>query len=380
MSTERPQFYQNNLKPVDITPDSLRRVLQELCTAARHGADLVHHGSPPTDDWGNKGMFSGAPATSGSDGAVSGDDVRCLFDAVRMALAIPPVVSHGGRNMGVDELMLGRAGLLWGLLNMRTHRFNEKAANALSPVFEAVPRLIGVMIDAGRKGSTSYSRQHGTKDSLPLMWTWMEGYSGLGAVHGMTSARQNSDFFSNYWRPEWDQATRLATERVWEEGLLSKGGSICHGIAGNAWPLLLLHDCFEYGDEQTETAKRNFTERSQTHASSEAQLTGDYFLSRALAFLLHARETRPYNTTNRATARYYRMPDSPYCLFEGLAGTICAWTDACAAIEARLRKMELDEGGNGCAAALEQDDVFQELVHRQLGFPALGGHGVTGVF
>lgn len=120
-------------------------------------------------------------ATSGSEGAVSGDDVRCLFDAVRMALAIPPVVSHGGRNMGVDEVMLGRAGLLWALLNMRTHRFNEKTANALSPIFEAVPRLIGVIIDAGRKGSTSYSRQHGTKGALPLMWTWMEGYSGLGA-------------------------------------------------------------------------------------------------------------------------------------------------------------------------------------------------------
>lgn len=61
MSTERPQFYQNKLKPVDITPDSLRRVLQELRTAARHGADLVQHGSPPTDDWGSKGMFSDAP-------------------------------------------------------------------------------------------------------------------------------------------------------------------------------------------------------------------------------------------------------------------------------------------------------------------------------
>jgi hypothetical protein len=196
----------------------------------------------------------------------------------------------------------------------------------------------------------------------------------------LASAKHNSDFFSNYWRPEWDQATRLATERLWEEGLLSKGGSICHGIAGNAWPLLLLHDCFEYSGEKTETAKRNFPQRSQTPASPEAQLTGDYFLSRALAFLLHARETRPYNTTKKTSARYYRMPDSPYCLFEGLAGTVCAWTDACAAIEARLRKMELDEGGNGSAAALEQDGIFQELIHRQLGFPALGGHGVTGVF
>lgn len=191
----------------------------------------------------------------------------------------------------------------------------------------------------------------------------------------LACARHNSHLFPHYWRPEWDQATRLATERVWEEGLLSKGGSICHGIAGNAWPLLLLHDRFEYGGEQVEAAKAGSSEDS--HAAGN-ELSGDYFLSRALAFLLHARETRPYNNS-AASANYYRMPDSPYCLFEGLAGTVCAWTDACAAIEARLRKMELHETGNGYPAALKQDSVFQELVHRQLGFPALGGHGVTGV-
>lgn len=121
-------------------------------------------------------------ATSGSEGAtISKDDIRSLYDAVEMALSIPPVVSHGNRNTGVDELLFGRAGLLWALLNMRTHRFNKEAANALAPVFEAVPRLVDVIVDAGRQGSKSYSKQHGTKGSLPLMWTWMEGYVGIGA-------------------------------------------------------------------------------------------------------------------------------------------------------------------------------------------------------
>lgn len=160
--------------------------------------------------------------------------------------------------------------------------------------------------------------------------------------------------------------------------MLSKGGSICHGIAGNAWPLLLLHDRFEYDAEQIGTGGRNFSETSRT-AVPKDKLTGDYFLSRALAFLLHARETRPYNTSSVSSARYYRMPDSPYCLFEGLGGTVCAWTDACAAIEVRLRKMELGETGQD-STVLKQDGAFQELVHRQLGFPALGGHGATGVF
>ena len=175
----------------------------------------------------------------------------------------------------------------------------------------------------------------------------------------------------------------MATERVWEQGLLSKGGSICHGLAGNAWPLLLLHDCFEYDFNQINTAKANFKARSQMADIPDFgdKLTADYFLSRAIAFLLHARESRPYNNSSKS-GRDFRMPDSPYCLFEGLSGTVCAWVEACATIEARLRKMELDRtsSNNNSPSAFKDDGVFQELVHLQLGFPALGGHGVTGVF
>lgn len=195
----------------------------------------------------------------------------------------------------------------------------------------------------------------------------------------LACARKNDYLFSNYWLPEWDQATQLATERVWEQGLLSKGGCVCHGLAGNAWPLLLLHDRFEYDIEEAETAKRNFKERERIAniANLGPKLSGDYFLSRALAFLLHARETPPYNISSKL-AKDFRMPDSPYCLFEGLAGTVCAWTDACATIEARLRKMELEEAKS--TFALKEDSAFLELVSRQLGFPGLGGQGVTGAF
>ena len=218
-----------------------------------------------------------------------------------------------------------------------------------------------------------------TKRSSPLVQL-CHGSPGILVL--LACARQNEYLFTNHWVPEWDHATRLATERVWSEGLLSKGGSLCHGIAGNAWPLLLLHDRFEYDVEQTETAKRNLQQRSQKAGFTELgdKLTGNYFLSRALAFLLHARETRPYNTSPDPSAKDYRMPDDPYCLFEGLAGTVCAWTDACAAIEARLRKMELEETGIFSTSTLKDDSVFRGLVQRQLGFPALGGHGATGVY
>lgn len=206
---------------------------------------------------------------------------------------------------------------------------------------------------------------------------------GSPAILVLLACAKRDDHLSFYfWRPEWDEAIRLATERVWEQGLLSKGGCLCHGIAGNAWPLLLLHDCFEYNKEQSQRAKRNYRERSHTTDVARAadSLTGDYFLSRALAFLLHARETPPYSRPPKLSLKDYRMPDSSYSLFEGLAGTVCAWTEACAVIQTRLRKMELKEERAGSHTSPENDEVFEKLSLLQLGFPGLGGYGPNGLF
>ena len=38
---------------------------------------------------------------------------------------------------------------------------------------------------------------------------------------------------------EWDAAFKRINDRVWNEGLLTKGLGICHGVTGNAWPWLL---------------------------------------------------------------------------------------------------------------------------------------------
>lgn len=120
-------------------------------------------------------------ATSGSNRAdISKDDIRCLHDAVRIALSNGPMVQHGGRIMGGDELMYGRSGLLWAVMNIRAHTFDEESTKALAPVLGAVPRLVDVIIDAGRQGSKEYSKK-GTRNSLPLMWVWSEGSYYLGA-------------------------------------------------------------------------------------------------------------------------------------------------------------------------------------------------------
>ena len=60
----------------------------------------------------------------------------------------------------------------------------------------------------------------------------------------LAAAKQNPHVAQHCWMPHWSEALHLCGERVWEQGVLSKGGGLCHGIAGNAWPFLLLHVCF----------------------------------------------------------------------------------------------------------------------------------------
>lgn len=79
----------------------------------------------------------------------------------------------------------------------------------------------------------------------------------------------------------------------------------------------------------------------------------------------------------------YGTPDRPYSLFEGLAGVVCAWLDACVVIRARLANMT--DSGSGSRSG-GQD--YQESVHAEkkggytgfFGIPGLGGLGPHGVF
>lgn len=141
----------------------------------------------------------------------------------------------------------------------------------------------------------------------------------------------------------------------------------------------MLHGVFEYHSSNVTEARRAYIKR--TGASSlpspdfSEELTPDFFLSKALAFMLHARETRPYNTSSASTDKEYRMPDDPYSLYEGLAGNVCAWAETCALLQAKLRKMELSEQG----VPYECDGVYQKAMQSELGFPLIGGNGAAGL-
>ncbi|KAK2750338.1 hypothetical protein FQN57_003818 [Myotisia sp. PD_48] len=185
----------------------------------------------------------------------------------------------------------------------------------------------------------------------------------------LSHARSDAFFASNYWDPIWDQAISRGTNIVWKQGLLFKGGGLCHGMAGNAWPFLILHDAFAYGPQGTAKERLLFEERLSLFDLPRHQPDAKRLLSQAITLLLHARKSRPFNTHTYEEGRRYRMPDAPYSLFEGLAGTICAWAEACVTISAFLRKMEHDESPVENAHASEQA-IVQARSH-ELGFPSL---------
>lgn len=73
-----PRFYANTLEPVEITRGSLQATLKELLVAVRRGVDAIQQGSPPLEDWGNSGLYTGPAGKSGGRGLRRVDGVGCL--------------------------------------------------------------------------------------------------------------------------------------------------------------------------------------------------------------------------------------------------------------------------------------------------------------
>ena len=189
----------------------------------------------------------------------------------------------------------------------------------------------------------------------------------------LVGAAKRHEQLNAYHAPEWDEAVRLGTMRTWDEGLLSKGGGLCHGIAGNAWPWLILAGA-EFGNMSQETEKISGIE-APGPVQQQEKLSADELLSRALSFLLHTRETPPFKPESESR---YRVPDNPYSLLEGLAGTVCAWSEACVLIIARLRLVKMDQEGSVGPVPIE-DEQYRGHLADMLGFPGLGGCGALGL-
>ncbi|XP_069178078.1 lanC-like protein 3 [Procambarus clarkii] len=287
---------------------------------------------------GNAGIYAVAAALFHALGNMK-ESEKYISEFSQLAAILTPLnwYSRGG-----DEFLVGRSGYLAGVLWLRSELNHDVLGES------AVNALLDAMVESGQNYASHKSR-------IPLMYQYY-GTEYLGAAHGLTGilhmmlsfptwlssrpqakelvqksldallALQTSsgnfpcamDELDGQRSPEEElvhwchgapgtvhllakaymvyedkrylQACIKCGEITWHKGLLKKGPGICHGIAGSGYVFLTLY-----------------------------RLTGDALhLHRAMQFFkfLYTREFQQART-----------PDTPYSLYEGLAGTACFIAD-----------------------------------------------------
>ncbi|RWS12311.1 lanC-like protein 3 [Dinothrombium tinctorium] len=247
---------------------------------------------------------------------------------------------------GSDELLVGRAGYICGALYL------NKALHMQIIPNEVLENLAIATIESGRQYATSRRIHY-----CPLMYSYYDT-EYIGAAHGVAGIIQvllqipnfarltpeierdikttidfllslqtpsgnfpcAMDELGDRARPEEDELVHWChgapgvvwlmakaylvwkeekylnscvrcADLIWKRGLLRKGPGICHGVAGNAYVFLLL-----------------------------------YRLTKDIKYLYRANKFQEFIFT-KEFKKGSRIPDSPYSLFEGFAGTVCFMTD-----------------------------------------------------
>lgn len=112
---------------------------------------------------------------------------------------------------------------------------------------------------------------------------WCHGAGGIAYL--MAKA------YLTFKEEKYLESCKRMADLIWNKGLLKKGPGICHGIAGNGYVFLLL-----------------------------------YRLTREPKYLYRAVEFFNF-LGNEQFLNESRIPDNPYSLYEGLAGTACYVAD-----------------------------------------------------
>jgi hypothetical protein len=80
--------------------------------------------------------------------------------------------------MGVDEVLAGRAGLLWSLLELKRRRVSVDCDQFLAT---AVPKLADAIIREGEEAAREFEqRRRDNGEHFPLLWRWIDEYHSLG--------------------------------------------------------------------------------------------------------------------------------------------------------------------------------------------------------
>jgi hypothetical protein len=315
---------------------------------------------------------------------------KTALGTLSQAIEVAKSDKQGNREAGNAEVLNGRAGLFWLLIGLHRllheGRVHDEKKESLQKVvnIEAMKQIASAIIKAGRNGRKLLKRDafSGQMYGLELIWQW-HGKIYIGAIHGIAGiitillqcppgvlSEEELQSVLNTARSLLDMATQLeghlpssiprdprskvelvqlchgapgllllgaalrdhhrgvlaaeldaalpkSCEAVWREGILIKGISICHGVSGNAWTILL------------------YALSNNVIGRDEVELLG-----KALSMLVHSTRLPPLVPNEQSPAdEKYRMPDCPYSLFEGLAGAVCAWSDAATFIHNYLNRL-----------------------------------------
>lgn len=259
------------------------------------------------------------------------------------------MASGGGLS---DELLYGRVGYLYSLVFVRKHMGEERVP------LDFIQQISAAVLESGQH----FSRKIQMETRTPLMYEWyQEPY--VGAAHGLSGIYyylmqpgfvSSPDSVQALVKPSVDHVCRLrfpsgnypasvgdqhdllvhwchgspgviymllqahqvfgspqyledavqCGEVVWRYGLLKKGYGLCHGAAGNAYAFLALY-------RHTQDAKHLY----------RACMFADWCMN----YGKHG----------------CRTPDTPYSLFEGMAGTIYFLADLLQPLKSRFPAFEL---------------------------------------
>uniref|UniRef100_A0A0K8TK76 LanC-like protein 3 homolog n=1 Tax=Tabanus bromius TaxID=304241 RepID=A0A0K8TK76_TABBR len=304
---------------------------------------------------GNAGIYAVSAVISSEAGKkdVMEDDLKNFslgFDACQ------PVAFT---KYGCDEVLVGRAGFLSGCYWLRDNIEPKPFMD------EQILAICKSCVESGRQYA------HATKAPLPLMYQY-HGTEYLGAAHGLCAIlhmlldspwfgpngnisntklediKKSIDFYVSlqdqegnfpvaledlktgrekrlvHWchgapgaiyllikaylqfkSPKYLEAAARATDLIWKKGLLRKGPGICHGVAGNGYAFLVMY-----------------------------RLTNDdKYLYRACKFMDYL--------SNPDFKTRARIPDRPFSLYEGVAGTVCFLIDLLEPSKATFPFMEV---------------------------------------
>ncbi|PPQ88193.1 hypothetical protein CVT25_005158 [Psilocybe cyanescens] len=263
------------------------------------------------------------------------------------------------------EILYGRAGLLYALLYLR-NAIHGKPRHEIASLETLtsdsnLSRLIDSIMSRGKHGAFSLASEFRADDQPrlpPLMWTWHPGILQilltcpgvliqkhlsdiLGTVSWLTDCQDEAGnwpakcptqrgvsaenelvqwchgapgiiillsttlrvvhnherFAADGMRDKIGRSIRLGAHFLYKHGLLRKGVGLCHGIAGSIYALLAASDALDSSSNRC------------------------FFVKAAhLAFLATFHE-------DMTSSKEMSTPDHPWSLYEGLAGTCCAWTE-----------------------------------------------------